>query len=154
MQWGQSPKWNPGYVQTKADWAPLGAALSARVFDFVHRSAAPLGLNKCIDYYYPGLALWSMQEYRPKGLFYDMLKINVSTMYSFQWTRRILLSKYDVLVVVSARTYWSEYLVLILMFPKAIGDRATQITTSIPFLYSRVLSLCCSYIYIRHSKHS
>jgi len=27
--------------------------------------AAPLGLNKCVDYYYPGLAPWAMQEYRP-----------------------------------------------------------------------------------------
>ena len=36
-----------------------------------------MGLNKCIDYYYPGLAPWAMQEYRPKGLFYDTLKINV-----------------------------------------------------------------------------
>ena len=28
-------------------------------------SAAPLGLNKYIDYYYPGLEPWAMQEYRP-----------------------------------------------------------------------------------------
>ena len=26
----------------------------------------------------PGLAPWAMQEYRPKGLFYDKSKINVS----------------------------------------------------------------------------
>ena len=28
-------------------------------------SAAPLGLNKCIDHYYPGLAPWAMKRYRP-----------------------------------------------------------------------------------------
>ena len=39
------------------------------------RSAAPLGLNKCINYYYPGLAPWAMQEYRPKGLFYVLPKL-------------------------------------------------------------------------------
>ena len=28
-----------------------------------------MGLNKCIDYYYPGLAPWAMQEYRPYRAF-------------------------------------------------------------------------------------
>ena len=88
------------------------------------------------------------------GLFFDTLKINVSTMYSFQWVRGTRWCKCAHLLKWVPRTYFGEYVVLILMFPKAIGDRATQITTSIPFLYSRVLSLCCSYIYIIHSKHS
>ena len=41
-----------------------------RAFDFVHSSAAPMGLNKCKPMINPGLAPWAMQEYRPKGLFY------------------------------------------------------------------------------------
>ena len=28
-----------------------------------------MGLNKCIDYYYPGLTPWAMQEYRPYRAF-------------------------------------------------------------------------------------
>ena len=36
-----------------------------RAFALRLGSAAPLGLNKCIDYYYPGLAPWALQEYRP-----------------------------------------------------------------------------------------
>ena len=55
---------------------------NARIGIYPLGSAAPMGLNKCIDYYYPGLAPWAMQEYRPKGLFYDTFKINVSTSYS------------------------------------------------------------------------
>ena len=53
-----------------------------RVFDFVYGSAVPLGLNKCEAMINPGLAPRAMQEYRPKGLFYDTFKINVSTTYS------------------------------------------------------------------------
>ena len=34
------------------------------------------GLNKYIDYYYPGLAPWAMQECRPKGLLYHEILIN------------------------------------------------------------------------------
>ena len=64
------PEMKPWVRTDKSRLSSVGAALSARVFDFVHRSAAPLGLNKCIDYYYPELAPWAIQEYRPKGLFY------------------------------------------------------------------------------------
>ena len=47
-----------------------GAALSALAF-VLNRVVPPLkGLNKYIDYYSPGLALWAMQECRPKGLIY------------------------------------------------------------------------------------
>ena len=61
----------------------VGAALSARVF--VVGSAAPhRGSIKCIPLINPGLAPWAMQEYRPKGLFYDEFKINVSTSYLSQ----------------------------------------------------------------------
>ncbi len=61
----------------------VGAALSAHVF--VVRSAAPhrgsINVRGTIN---PGLAPWAMQEYRPKGLFYDEFKINVSTSYLSQ----------------------------------------------------------------------
>ena len=33
-------------------------------------SAAPLGLNKCIDHYYPGLAPWAMKSVALAGLMY------------------------------------------------------------------------------------
>ena len=45
------------------------------------------GLNKCVSMLNPGLAPWAMQEYRPKGLFYDTFKINVSTSYLFWYLR-------------------------------------------------------------------
>ena len=72
------PEMKPWVHMDKSGMSSVGAALPTHAFDFVYRSAAPLGLNKCIDYYYPGLAPWAMQEYRPKGLFYDTFKINVS----------------------------------------------------------------------------
>ena len=53
-----------------------------------------MGLNKCIDYYYPGLAPWAMQEYRPYRAFLRHAQNQC---------------KYDVLVDVSARTYISVY---------------------------------------------
>ena len=77
------PEMKPWVHADKSGMSSVGAALPTHAFDFVYRSAAPLGLNKCIDYYYPGLAPWAMQEYRPKGLFCDTFKINVSTSYSF-----------------------------------------------------------------------
>ena len=46
--------------------------------------AAPMGLKEYVSMPNPGLAPWAMQEYRPKGLFYDKFKINVSTSYLFQ----------------------------------------------------------------------
>ena len=42
---------------------------NARIGIYLLGCAAPLGLNKCIDYYYPGLAPWAMQEYRPYRAF-------------------------------------------------------------------------------------
>ena len=74
------------WVRTdKSRLSSVGAALTARVLGYLLCGcAAPLGLNKCEPMINPGLAPWAMQEYRPKGLFYDMLKINVSTMYSSQ----------------------------------------------------------------------
>ena len=57
---------NPGYTQTTNNMSSVGAALSACVF--VVRSAALKGLNKCIPLINPGLAPWTMREYRPKGL--------------------------------------------------------------------------------------
>ena len=72
-----SPGWNEGKARNET----LGthrqkqielrrSGTTTRVFDFVHRSAAPMGLNKCEPMINPGLAPWAMQEYRPKGLLY------------------------------------------------------------------------------------
>ena len=36
-----------------------------RAFVLRLRSAAPLGLNRCVPIINPGLAPWAMQEYRP-----------------------------------------------------------------------------------------
>ena len=74
---------NPGYTQTTNNMSSVGAALSARVF--VVGCAAPhrgsINVRGTIN---PGLAPWAMQEYRPKGLFYDKFKINVNTSYLSQ----------------------------------------------------------------------
>ena len=64
------PEMKPWVRTDKSRLSSVGAALSARVFDFVYRSAAPLGLNKCEPMINPGLVPWAMQEYRPKGLLY------------------------------------------------------------------------------------
>ena len=61
---GQSPIWNPGKTQTKAEWAPQERH-SQWAFVLRLGSAAPLGLNECISTINPGLAPWAMQEYRP-----------------------------------------------------------------------------------------
>ena len=62
------------WVRTdKTNQSSAGAVLSVRAFDFVHRSAAPMGLNKCEPMISPGLAPWAMPEYRPKGLLYAFL---------------------------------------------------------------------------------
>ena len=73
----QSPGWNEGEARHgtlgkhgQKNKSSVGAALSARAFALRLGSAAPLGLNKYIDYYYPGLAPWARREYRPKGLIY------------------------------------------------------------------------------------
>ena len=47
------------------------------------------GSINVLTMYYPGLAPWAMQEYRPKGLFYDTFKINVSTSYSLLYLRAL-----------------------------------------------------------------
>ena len=60
----------PWVNMDKKNKSSVGAALSARAFALRLGSAAPLGLNKYIDYYYPGLAPWARREYRPKGLIY------------------------------------------------------------------------------------
>ena len=58
-------------------------------------------------YYFDVVALWGeyVGECRPKGHFYDDIKSNVSTVYLFGGVR--------VLIIVSTRTYRSEYGVLI-----------------------------------------
>ena len=64
----------------------VGAARIAQVSEFIRSGVPPLkGLNKCIDYCYPGLAPWAMQEYRPKGLFFVLSKL-----LSFIFLRRLL----------------------------------------------------------------
>ena len=69
----QSPGWNEGKARYETlgfegntkNKSSVGAALTARAFALCLGSATPLGLNKCIDYYYPGLGSWAMQECRP-----------------------------------------------------------------------------------------
>ena len=65
VQWGQSPKWNPGYTQTKSNIELRRSGTITRAFVLRLGSAAPLGLNKCVTIINPGLAPWAMQEYRP-----------------------------------------------------------------------------------------
>ena len=64
------PDMKPWVHKDKKIRAPLGAALSARAFTLRLGSAAPLGLNKCIDFYYPGLAPWAMKSVALAGLIY------------------------------------------------------------------------------------
>ena len=177
MPLGTTPLQSPGCNEGKTRNETLGThrqkqielrrsgTSNARIGIYPLGSAAPLGLNKCKSMINPGLAPWAMQEYRPyrallrlSNHFIILMRLpclpKVSASYSSQWVRRTRCCKCAHLLKWVPRTYFGEYVVLILMFPKAIGDRATQITTSIPFLYSRVLFLCCSYIYIIHSKHS
>ena len=84
------PEMKPWVRTDKSRLSSVGAALSARVFDFVHRSAAPLVLNKCVPMINPGLAPWAMQEYRPYRAFLRHVQNQC---------------QYVILVVVSTRTY-------------------------------------------------
>ena len=62
--------------------SPERATLTTRVLGtcFWGDCAAPLGLNKCVSMINPGLAVWAMQEYRPKGLLYVF---PIDTLYCF-----------------------------------------------------------------------
>ena len=74
----QSPGWNEGKARnetlgkhgTQQLRAPIRSGTITRAFVLRLGSAAPLGLNKCILMINPGLAPWTVQEYRPKGLIY------------------------------------------------------------------------------------
>ena len=65
VKWGQSPIWNPGYTRTKSNIELRRSGTITRAFVLRLRSAAPLGLNRCVPIINPGLAPWAMQEYRP-----------------------------------------------------------------------------------------
>ena len=65
VQWGQSPKWNPGYTRTKSNIELRRSGTITRAFVLRLRSTAPLGLNKYIPIINPGLAPWAMLGYRP-----------------------------------------------------------------------------------------
>ena len=78
------PEMKPWVHTDKSGMSSVGAALPTHALGFIRSVVPLLWGSKCIDYYYPGLAPWAMQEYRPKGLFCDTFKINVSTSYSFQ----------------------------------------------------------------------
>ena len=45
----------------------MRSGTTARAFALRLGSAAPKGLNKYIDYYYPGLAPWAMKSVALKG---------------------------------------------------------------------------------------
>ena len=69
------PDMKPWVNTDKSDLSSVGAALSAQAFVLPRcsswlcirwESAAPMGLNKCVETINPGLAPWAMQEYRPK----------------------------------------------------------------------------------------
>ena len=78
------PEMKPWVHTDKSRMSSVGAALPTHALEFIRSVVPPLkGLNRYIDYYYPGLAPWAMQEYRPKGLFSDTFKVNVSTSYLF-----------------------------------------------------------------------
>ena len=65
VDWGQSPIWTPGHLQIKVKWAPLGAALTARVLGhLLCGCAAPTGLKECVSMPNPGLGPWAMKAYR------------------------------------------------------------------------------------------
>ena len=53
------------HTEKKEDELQQGAALQREHLHLRLRSAAPLGLNKCVSMINPGLAPWAMQEYRP-----------------------------------------------------------------------------------------
>ena len=65
VQWGQSPKWNPGYTRTKSNIELRRSGTIMQAFVLRLGSAAPLGLNRGVPIINPGLAPWAMQEYRP-----------------------------------------------------------------------------------------
>ena len=52
----------------------MRSGTTTRAFALRLGSVALKGLNKYIDYYYPGLAPRAMQECRPKGLLYDEIR--------------------------------------------------------------------------------
>ena len=63
------PEMKPWVSTDTKNKSSVGAALSARAFGLWlcirWESAAPLGLNKSISMFNPGLAPWALQEYRP-----------------------------------------------------------------------------------------
>ena len=120
---GKSPIWNPGYTRTKSNIELRRSGTITRAFVLRLRSAAPLGLNKCIPIINPGLAPWAMREYRPYRA-----HLRLSNQYTLLfWCGCPFLMQgsltciknspsiikynreYDVLVSVSTRTYLSEY---------------------------------------------
>ena len=79
----------------------MRSGTTARAF-VLDRVVPPLkGLNKYIDYYYPGLAPWAMQECRPKGLI-------LAHVILLKQVRRTRFSKYEVNTFVSTLTYRCE----------------------------------------------
>ena len=65
----QSPGWNEGKARNETLGthrqkikSSFRSGTTMRAFVLRLGSAAPLGLNKCIDHYYPGLAPWALQE--------------------------------------------------------------------------------------------
>ena len=134
VQWGQSPIWNPGDTRTKSNIELRRSGTITRAFVLRLGSAAPLGLHRCVPIINPGLAPWAMQEYRPYRaplrlpyLFIILMWLpcgestlgsvalkGTSTMTSkAMWVQCTCFRKCVVLIVVSTRTYRSEYGVLI-----------------------------------------
>ena len=81
-----------------------------------------MGLNKCVETINPGLAPWAMQEYRPYRAHLCFLhqSTNPSINYLVILMRlpcvvvsaRTRFSEYDVLVSVSTRKYFCNYVYL------------------------------------------
>ena len=55
VQWGQSPKWNPGYTRTKSNIELRRSGTITRAFALRLGSAAPTGLKKYVSIPNPGL---------------------------------------------------------------------------------------------------
>ena len=116
------PDMKPWVHTDKNRMSSVGAALTERAFVLRLGSAAPMGLNKCVETINPGLAPWAMQEYRPYRAHLCFLhqSTNPSINYLVILMRlpcvvvsaRTRFSEYDVLVSVSTRKYFCNYVYL------------------------------------------
>ena len=70
VQWGQSPKWNPGYTRTKSNIELRRSGTITRAFALRLGSAAPTGLKNMYQYLTQGLRPGLCKSIALTGLLY------------------------------------------------------------------------------------